>query len=106
MGNGSSTRAVPHNAETTVIIDSAALDGGATGLRFLSNFLQSLRKYAYQQACPYYQIKGKKMTEESKNCAKDEPFNQPDWEQPPAATILSKFQSKSEAWPVVANLVL
>jgi len=105
MGNGSSTRAVPHNAETTVIIDSAALDGGATGLRFLSNFLQSLRKYAYQQACPYYQIKGKKMTEESKNCAKDEPFNQPDWEQPPAATILSKFQSKSEAWPVVATTV-
>eukprot|EP00729_Bicosta_minor_P002855 gene2855-35273_t len=92
-------------SETTVIIDSAALDGGATGLRFLSNFLQSLRKYAYQQACPYYQIKGKKMTEESKNCAKDEPFNQPDWEQPPAATILSKFQSKSEAWPVVATTV-
>ena len=53
MGNGSSTRAVPHNAETTMFIDSGALDGGATGLRFLSNFLQSFRKYAYQQACPY-----------------------------------------------------
>ena len=56
-------------------------------------------------ACRYYIFKGKNKvkTEEQKNCAKEEPFNQPDWVQPAAAHLLSKFQSKSEAWPVVAT---
>ena len=108
MGNGSSTRARPANAETTLVIESGANDGGVTAARFLSNFLQSLRKYSHQQHCPYYQQQKKGLATEHKNCAVDEPFSQPDWEEPAAAAIISGFAAKltaRQAWPQVAAAI-
>ena len=79
MGNGTGA-AKPSNAETSLIVDSLALDGGRTGRRFISNFLQLLRNYEYQQACPY--VNNGRV--EHANCAADEEFNQPNWTQPGA----------------------
>ena len=65
-------------------------------------------RYSYQQACPYYQKKGKTTTSEKANCAADQPFGQPDWVAPPAAAVLFPFATKgvaSGAWPVVAMTV-
>ena len=44
MGNGTKNTK-PSNAETSLVIDSLALDNGRTGYRFISNFLQLLRDY-------------------------------------------------------------
>ena len=84
-----------------MVLDTQKLDGGRTGKRFLSNFMQLVRKYGYQQACPYRE-KGKEVRA---NCAADEKFGQPDWVQPaPAAVIgglVAAVQKGGSAWPAV-----
>ena len=105
MGNGTST-SKPHNSETSLVIDSFRADSGRTGLRFLSNFLQLTRKYAYQQACPYTRVKGIKKYTERAQCASAMKWNQPDWVQPDArnvtAALINTAETKSKGtWPVV-----
>lgn len=88
----------PSNTETTVVLNTSALDNGVSGLRFLSNVLATLRKYSYQQACPYEFNN----TEVRTNCASQEPFNQPDWTMPTAANVTAQLQAKVPAWPAVS----
>ena len=102
LGNGTSA-AKPHNSETTMIIDDAPL-----ARRFLSNFLQLVRKYAYQQACPYEQVSptSGKATVERANCATEMPFHQPDWVMPDARAVIGGLVRAAEAkapgtWPAV-----
>jgi hypothetical protein len=100
MGNGTS-HATPHNAETTMIIDSYKLDGGKTGLRFLSNALQLIRKYAYQQACPYKQRGVSKMV--TAQCASHMKWDQTDWIQRNATLVLREMAETvgADNWPQV-----
>ena len=99
MGNGTS-HAKPRNAETSLVIASHLLDGGRLGLRFLSNALQLVRKYAYQQACPYNGPDG--MPVEAQ-CAKQEKWHQPNWVQPNATTVLHDLivTAGADVWPMV-----
>ena len=98
MGNGTS-HAKPHNAETVMVVASGRLDKGRIGLRFLSNALQLIRKYSYQQACPYTRPDGKSI---SAQCGTDMKWNQPDWAQPPADEVLRALVAKvGTAWPMV-----
>ena len=80
-----------------MIVDSNKLDGGNLGRRFLSNFLQILRKYAYQQACPYVAPNGVTIKDQ---CASGEKWHQPDWVQPDAANVTQQL-SVAAGWPVV-----
>ena len=75
------------------------------GLRFLSNFLQNLRKYEHQQACPYNQtildvVTNKtfvrSITDQCKGSPRM-PWNQPNWMQPSYETILSELHGPG--WP-------
>lgn len=105
MGNGTSD-AKPHNSETSLIIDSQKADAGRMGLRFVSNFLQLVRKYAYQQACPYTRVSGNRSYTERAQCATDMKWNQPDWVQPGARNVTASLVAAAEAgaegtWPRV-----
>ena len=88
----------PPNAETSLVVDSKMVDGGVTGLRFLSNLLQLLRTYDYQQACPYKH----KSTIEKANCASEQKWGQPDWLQPNATVVTAQLiEAAKHAWPTV-----
>ena len=101
MGNGTS-RSKPHNAETTLIIDSDKLDKGRMGLRFLSNFLKIFRKYGYQQACPYNQTSGHLTKSITANCKSDMKWNQPDWVQPDPVNVTAMLVAAGgSSWPTV-----
>ena len=104
MGNNTETgepsTTKPPNAETSLVVDSLKADGGVTGLRFLSNFLQLLRAYDYQQACPYKH----KNTIETANCAAEEKWGQPDWVQPNARVVTAELiKAAGSAWPTVTT---
>lgn len=101
MGNGTS-RSKPHNAETTLIIDSDKLDKGRMGLRFLSNFLKIFRKYGYQQACPYNQTSGHLTKSITANCKSDMKWSQPDWVQPDPVNVTAMLVAAGgSSWPTV-----
>ena len=85
-----------------MIIDSAAADKGLVGRRFVSNFLQLIRKYEYQQACPYT-YHGRV---EHANCFGEEKWNQPNWTQPNARNVTSMLINSpgvvaAGGWPLV-----
>ena len=97
IGAAGTSAAKPHNSETTVVLNSTKLDGGVVGKRFLSNFMQLVRKYAYQQACPY--LKPGTKVEEHGNCKTGMKWNQPDWVQPGANNVTAGLiAAAAAAW--------
>ena len=95
MGNGTS-QAKPHNARASLIIHDDRL-----WLRFLSNALQLIRKYAYQQACPYN--KPVDNTTVRDNCKERRSGINPIGVQPTAAEVLRQLVTTAgvKAWPMV-----
>eukprot|EP00505_MAST-04D_sp_SCG-Rhode-Island_P003805 Stramenopile-MAST_4_protein_3805 len=97
MGGGVGKYAYfPTNVESQLFLvnDSVAF------VRYLSNILYLLRKYGYQQACPYVHPNGTTITDQCHGSPKN-PWNQPNWTQPDYTEILAQLTGNVKEWPVL-----
>jgi hypothetical protein len=97
MGGGVGKYAyVPTNVESQLFLrnDSVAF------VRYLSNILYLLRKYEYQQNCPYLHPNGTTITDQCHGSPRN-PWNQPNWTQPSYANILKQLTGNVKEWPVL-----
>ena len=104
MSNGTS-KWTPYNTETTMVINGYAQEKASgtyptVGMRFVSDFLAGLRRYDYQQACPYPDPHTGKAVRS--NCAFNHTGHQPDWIQPNATIVTRDLAAAlGPAWPSV-----